>query len=75
MGGSCAICRFWRSKLSSISAVTYKDGLGECRRYAPRGPVNLAWSQSGTDVTHAVLLAPFPITPFDDWCGEFSKAE
>ena len=73
MALTCASCRYFRAGVSSVSPARYRDGVGECRRHAPRGPVHLAWSQN--DETHVVTLTPFPIVPADDWCGEHAQAE
>lgn len=70
MNPKCSACAYYRHGVSSISAVRYKDGIGECRRNAPRGPVQLAWSR-GDEETHIVTMTPFPLVPHDDWCGEF----
>jgi len=70
----CEGCAFYRAGVSSLSPVSYKSGLGECRRNAPRGPVQLAWSK-GDDEVHRVTLSPFPLVPFDDWCGEHSATK
>lgn len=69
MTPTCVNCRYYRAGGSSISAMKYLDGVGECRRNAPRGPVQLAWSH-GTEAMHVVTLTPFPPVPHDDWCGE-----
>lgn len=69
----CDECRFYRDGLSSMSSVRYRNGLGECRRNAPRGPVKLAWGRTDNDDLHVVTLTPFPVVPNDDWCGEFEK--
>ena len=53
-----------------MSSVKYRDGMGECRKNAPRGPVALAW-MDGDDIRNQVIMSPFPIVPRDDWCGEF----
>lgn len=65
----CADCRYYRSGVSSLSPIKYRDGIGECRRHAPRGPVVLATGQAET---MPITLTAFPILPDDDWCGEFS---
>jgi hypothetical protein len=46
------------------------EGVGECRKNAPRGPVALAWTD-GSDVKNAAIISAFPMVPHDDWCGEF----
>lgn len=71
----CEDCRFYRHGVSSMSSVRYQEGFGECRKNAPRGPVQLAWSRAGSDDTHIVTLTPFPIVPHDDWCGEHVRKE
>ena len=69
----CGECKFFSRTLSKISALRPEDGVGECRRNAPRGPVALGWAQRGIDgETHAAIMNSFPFVPDDDWCGEFS---
>lgn len=70
MSIACANCRYFRSGVSQISPVRYKEGLGECRRNAPRGPVHLTWGHEKE--LHVASMTPFPIVPADDWCGEHS---
>lgn len=68
---ACANCRYWASKQSRLAVLKYPDDVGECRRHAPRGPVVLgAYDPKGK--THAWLLSPFPVSPDDDWCGEWA---
>jgi len=55
----CFYCRFWKARES--------DGLGWCRRHAPR-PVAV---KAETD--SFLRDASFPITDGDQWCGEFKK--
>jgi hypothetical protein len=70
---TCIACRYFRAGVSSISPVRYKEGLGECRRYAPRGPVHMTWSHGdGDKEMHVASMTPFPIVPADDWCGDHS---
>lgn len=66
----CADCKFWCSTLSSLSTVRYREGVGECRRHAPRGPVALAWME-GEEIRNQAIMSAFPLVPSDDWCGEF----
>lgn len=71
---ACTTCRYFRAGVSAISPVRYKDGLGECRRHAPRGPVHMTWSHGGEGKElHVATMTPFPIVPADDWCGEHSQ--
>jgi hypothetical protein len=68
----CANCRFFSATISQVSALKYVDGIGECRRNAPRGPVALAWAGADEpDHQHRAVMSPFPFMPADDWCGEF----
>ena len=72
LGPTCKQCRFYTARLSSISALRPKDGVGECRRNAPRGPVVLGWSVVGKpEDHHSAIMSAFPFVPEDDWCGEF----
>jgi hypothetical protein len=75
MKPSCGTCKFYADKLSRKSSVRYEEGVGECRRHAPRGPVSLGWSriekpEQATE-THVGIMTPFPLVPNDDWCGDF----
>lgn len=65
---NCESCRWWSNRFSSASQFKPVEGWGECRRYAPRGPVELARQAEGGSVT-AVINA-FAMTAGDDWCGE-----
>ncbi len=68
---TCGTCRFFRDGLSMLSSVRYRDGIGECRRHAPRGPLVLAWQHADDSSTrHMPIITPFPVVPADDWCGE-----
>lgn len=75
MEATCKTCRYFRSGVSSISPVRYKDGIGECRRNAPCGPVHLTWNEArGEDSKiNVASMTPFPIVPSDDWCGDHSS--
>lgn len=68
----CKDCRFFTATLSRISALKPAEGVGECRRNAPRGPVVLGWGVAGKpDDYHSAIMSAFPFVPDDDWCGEF----
>jgi hypothetical protein len=67
---TCATCRYWTDKMSAVSALKPADGVGECRRHAPRGPVSLGWTHTSGDEVHRAVMSAFPFTPHDDWCGE-----
>ena len=71
---NCSECKFFSDKLSSISAIKWRDGVGECRRHAPTGPAVLGWQSSGDDPEFkTAIINAFPVVPGDDWCGEFQK--
>ena len=71
---ACADCRFFCVTVSRVSALKYVDGIGECRRNAPRGPVVFAWGAAGEpEDQHRAVMSPFPFMPADDWCGEFER--
>lgn len=69
----CGDCLYFTATLSKHSAMKPQPGVGECRRYAPRGPVSLGWAYTGKDAGehHAAIMSAFPFVPQDDWCGEF----
>lgn len=70
----CGECKFYSATLSRNSALRPIEGVGECRRNAPRGPVALAWSSGTEDVNYnRAIMSAFPFVPDDDWCGEFQK--
>ncbi len=57
----CERCRFWEEFQDS-------DGWGHCHRYAPRPVVDpLRRDEEG----HAYMVAYWPETDADEWCGEF----
>lgn len=70
----CATCRYFTSKLSKHSSVRYPEGTGECRRNAPRGPVNLGWTHGDPKdgAMHIAITSSFPSVPSDDWCGDWA---
>lgn len=71
----CDQCRFYSAQVSKVSALKYVEGVGECRRNAPRGPVALAWGGAvEPEHQHRAVMSPFPFMPADDWCGEFQPA-
>ena len=70
MTDTCKFCRYYSPDLSTISAVKFLPGVGECRRHAPRGPVVLAWME-GDDVKNQAVFSAFPPVPHDDWCGDW----
>ena len=61
----CGNCRWFAAETSVLTGVRYAGNVGECRRYAPRGPFTLTTRGRTTTVT---AFAPVPP---DDWCGEF----
>jgi hypothetical protein len=57
----CEECRWWQAVMSNKSGVEVVIG-GECRRYAPRGPI-------------AGDYDAFTWTRPDAWCGDFAEKE
>lgn len=69
---TCKMCQFYTNKLSSVASFRFRDGVGECRRNAPRGPITIGWGKPGQDeLENSGVMSPFPFVPDDDWCGEF----
>lgn len=66
----CRDCKYFSDVLSSISTVKFREGVGECRKNAPRGPFVMAWMEGDDLKAHAIFSAFAPV-PHDDWCGEF----
>lgn len=60
MKQACDKCRYWRF----LRELEKHVGVGECRRHAPvvKTPEN---------VSTGLRYAEWPLTMFDDWCGEF----
>lgn len=58
----CETCRFW---LKRRDATQYAPSYGECRRYAPRGPLTI--QIEGYTI--------WPETPLPGWCGEYQPKE
>jgi hypothetical protein len=71
MSETCGNCKFFSATMSKRSALRPEEGIGECRRYAPRGPVALGWAHGKEGESHAAIMSAFPFVPDDDWCGEF----
>jgi hypothetical protein len=65
---TCGTCRWFASRLSERAAMSWGEGMGECRRYAPRGPVMVQANAKGQVIQIASAFAP---VPEDDWCGEW----
>lgn len=71
----CEACRYFAAKLSSLTAFKLREGVGECRRYAPRGPVTLGMNAGkADDGLRIAVVSGFAHVPADDWCGEFAPA-
>ena len=66
----CETCRFWSAPVSALAVYKYAEGVGECRKHAPRGPVMHAHAKRGRP--QWLVTSPFPVTPKDDWCGEWA---
>ena len=69
MKNSCSQCRFWEQGVSCLSAFMLKEGVGECRKNAPSGPINTSFIGDQA----RVVVNAFPPTAKDDWCGEFQS--
>lgn len=67
---TCETCKWWNARLSQLSAFKFQSGVGECRKNAPRGPVQSVLT--GKQYRH--IVNAFPPTVFDDWCGEHQPA-
>lgn len=73
---TCGTCSYFRAKTSRISGFKYIDGVGECRRRAPRGPLVIGWGHEGeSEMAHRAVMTPFPLVPDDDWCGEYDPSD
>ena len=70
--GKCADCNWWTKNVSALSAFKFQGETGECRRYAPRGPVQ-ATIEIGLKRNHKLhhVVNAFSPTASDDWCGEY----
>jgi hypothetical protein len=63
----CADCKFWRPGEDQMS---WGEGVGECRRYAPRPEVD-----HRDDVSKPIRdFTIWPLTLDDQFCGEFVTA-
>jgi hypothetical protein len=72
---SCSTCLHFCAQVSRISGLKYIEGVGECRRNAPRGPFVFGWGHQGeSELAHRAVVSPFPFVPDDDWCGEYSPS-
>ena len=68
----CKNCQYFAATLSRLSALRPQEGVGECRRNAPRGPAVLGWSAPGEpEHNHTAIMSPFHFTSTEDWCGQF----
>lgn len=69
---TCSECRWFASEMSRGSVVRWPNNSGECRRYAPRGPVVMPLNAKGAALC---VISGFAPVPPDDWCGEFEPKE
>jgi len=69
MKSTCETCRFWDGR-------KWAGGVWQaqaCRRHAPIAPSEQKYfteTDGPQDYTHR----RFPITNFDDWCGDYEEA-
>jgi hypothetical protein len=68
----CPNCEYWRPL--KVDALEEENAHGECRRHAP-GP---KWHEDCKntniyDEDNDGCLAVWPVTSFDQWCGEFKE--
>lgn len=71
---TCKSCKYFTLEWSRLSAIKQGDGIGECRKHAPKGPVALGWAHQGeAGSSHAAIMSPFPFVPDDDWCGDYAS--
>jgi hypothetical protein len=68
-GVTCGECRWFAAVTSDLTGVKYGSSVGECRRYAPRGPIHFV------GIKNTLLTSLFAVVPPDDWCGEFERKE
>jgi hypothetical protein len=68
---TCKECRFFTTQQPRMSPLDLEDGVGFCRRNAPRGPVPIAWIEASKSSDTRGVILPFPIVSDDCWCGEF----
>ena len=69
--GTCERCKWFASQTSMVTGVRYTAPLGECRRYAPRGPFPFHVTKRNS----VAIVSAFAVVPIDDWCGEFERGE
>lgn len=73
-GEQCKTCYFWEKE---------EDYPGECKRSAPQPALEALLSKIlyperdhiDIDIAFADLLAGWPVTDEDAWCGEFKPRE
>lgn len=77
-GPGCHTCRYWRENMGSDGQNHGWDGMGLCRRHAPRPVVvdGIGENQPGRLSAEEVGdgFTAWPITFGNDWCGEHSTA-
>ena len=66
----CERCRHWANAASEDSVVKFGDGVGECRRNAPQGPVVYYQGSRNSRPKDLQVISGFPNTVKDEWCGE-----
>ena len=67
----CPKCAHWCPLGDGVNNVH-----GECRRYAPKPKRHEDCKCKNTsDESDDGCLAVFPVTSFDQWCGEFKEKD
>lgn len=66
MEQSCENCKYWKEmEKNDFEKGTARSG--QCRRYSPK------FIYAGNGSIKKMLKYRFPISAFDDWCGEFKE--
>ena len=63
---NCVSCKFWKKS-------EYNCDLGECRRFPPKIFTEFFDYEEDLSLDSVLMGTRFPVTSYDDFCGEFQS--